>query len=149
MLVTDIVDELRQARNEWDSLPAYVQDGWTFDRYLNYRIARQKQTDKHSELQQVTNNFALPTFDCSGKMISHAWIHKVDNFLSLKTMIEFKALKYATLHLDGAAHDQWTHDMITLQHNQITTYQEFMDRLIERFDKKNLEVYFWELAQLR
>ena len=24
-----------------------------------------------------------------------------------------------------------------------------MDRLIERFDKKNLEVYFWELAQLR
>ena len=41
-MVIDIVDELRQARNEWHSLPAYVQDGWTFDRYLNYRAARQK-----------------------------------------------------------------------------------------------------------
>ena len=25
-MVTDIADELRQARNEWNSLPAYVQD---------------------------------------------------------------------------------------------------------------------------
>ena len=39
--------------------------------------------------------------------------------------------------------------MITLQHNQVTTYQDFVDRLIERFDKKNHEVYFQELAPLR
>ena len=82
-------------------------------------------------------------------MTARAWIHKVDTFLSLKTMTEFEALKYATLHLDGATHDWWTHGMIKLQHNQVTTYQEFVDRLIERFDKENLEVYFWELAQLR
>ena len=82
-------------------------------------------------------------------MTACAWIHKVDTFLSLKTMKEFEALKYATLHLDGTTHDWWTHGMITLKHNQVTTYQEFVDRLIERFDKKNLEVYFWELAQLR
>ena len=85
---------------------------------------------------------ALPTFDGSGKITTRAWIHKVDTFLSLKTMTEFEALKYATLHLDGAAHDWWTHGMITLQHNHVTTYQEFVDRLIERFDKKNPEVYF-------
>lgn len=24
-----------------------------------------------------------------------------------------------------------------------------MDRLVKRFDKKDLEVYFWELAQLK
>lgn len=64
-------------------------------------------------------------------------------------MTKFEALKYATLHLDGAAHDWGTHGMITLQHNQVTTYQEFVDRLIERFDKKDPEVYFWELSQLR
>ena len=69
-------------------------------------------------------------------MTTRAWIHKVDTFLSLKTMTEIEALKYATLHLDEAAHDWWTHGMITLQHNQIATYREFVDRLIERFDKK-------------
>ena len=46
-MVTDIVDEFRQARSEWDSLSTYVQDEWTFDRYLNFRAARQKQADKH------------------------------------------------------------------------------------------------------
>lgn len=148
-LERDIRDELRLARQEWEDLPGYVQNGWTFDRYLNYRANRQKQVEKQSESQQVTNKLTLPTFDGSGKMTARAWIHKVDTFLSLKTMTEFEALKYATLHLDGAAHDWWMHDMITLQHNQVTTYQEFVDKLIERFDKKDPEVYFWELAQLR
>ena len=41
-MVIDIIDELQQARNEWNSLPAYVQEGWTFDRYLNYRAGRKK-----------------------------------------------------------------------------------------------------------
>ena len=75
------------------------------------------QADKHSELQQVTNKLVLPTFDGSGKITALAWIHKVDTFLSLKTMTKFEALKYATLHVDGVAHDWWTHGMITLQHN--------------------------------
>ena len=50
-MLIDIEDELRQARNGWNSLPADVQDGWTFDKYLNYRAAMLKQTNKHSELQ--------------------------------------------------------------------------------------------------
>ena len=62
-MVENIVDELQQARNEWDSLPAYVQDGWTFDRYLNFRAARQKQADKHRELlhlEKTLSKFGLP-----------------------------------------------------------------------------------------
>ena len=39
--------------------------------------------------------------------------------------------------------------MVTLQHNQVTSYQDFVDRLVERFDKKDSEVFFRDLAQLR
>lgn len=39
--------------------------------------------------------------------------------------------------------------MYTLGHHAVTTYQEFTSKLIERFDKKDPELYFRELAQLR
>ena len=39
--------------------------------------------------------------------------------------------------------------MVILQHNQVTSYQDFVDRLVERFDKKDPKVYFRELAQLK
>ena len=91
----------------------------------------------------------MPTFDGSGKMTTQAWIHKLDTFLALRPMTEIEAIKYATLHLEGVAHDWWYHGMVTLQHNQVTEYQDFVDRLVERFDKNDLEVYFQELAQLK
>ena len=59
------------------------------------------------------------------------------------------AIRYATLHLEGATHDWWSLGMVTLQHNQVTSYQDFVDRLVERFDKKDPEVFFRDLAQLR
>ena len=64
-------------------------------------------------------------------------------------MSEVDAIRFGVLHLDGAAHDWWYHGLVSLQHDQITSYQEFMERLIERFDRKDLEVYFLELAQLK
>ena len=39
--------------------------------------------------------------------------------------------------------------MVTLHHDRITSYQEFVDRLVERFDRKDPETYFRDLAQLR
>ena len=56
----------------------------------------------------------MPTFDGSGKMIAQAWIDKLDTFLALRPMTEIEAIKYATLHLEGAAHDWWSHGMVTL-----------------------------------
>ena len=88
-------------------------------------------------------------FDGNGKSIAQSWIHKLDTFLALQPMTEEEAIKYATLHLEGAAHEWWYHGLVTLQHNQITSYQEFVDRLVERFDKKDLDSYFRDLAQLK
>ena len=38
---------------------------------------------------------------------------------------------------------------MTLGHNTITSYPDFTQRLIERFDQKDPEVHFRELAQLK
>ena len=38
---------------------------------------------------------------------------------------------------------------MTLGHNTIHSYGEFTQKLIERFDKKDLEIHFRELAQLK
>ena len=64
-------------------------------------------------------------------------------------MIETDAFKLATLHLDGEAHEWWYHGLVTLGHNTITSYPDFTQRLIEWFDRKDLEVHFRELAHLK
>ena len=58
-----IDSHILHSRNEWDSLPAYVQDGWTFDRYLNFKASRQKKIAKHRELlhlEKTLLEFELP-----------------------------------------------------------------------------------------
>ena len=64
-------------------------------------------------------------------------------------MIETNAIKLDILHLDGEAHDWWYHELVTLGHNTITSYLDFTQRLIEQFDRKDPEVHFRELAQLK
>jgi len=64
-------------------------------------------------------------------------------------MTEVEAIKLATLHLDGDAHEWWYHGLVTLGHLGITSYLYFTQRIIERFDKKDLEIHFRELAQLK
>lgn len=73
----------------------------------------------------------------------------MDNYLSLKPMSEEEVIRFATLHLDGVAHEWWYHGLITLGHRNITSYDEFTNLLIERFDRKEPEMYFRELAQLK
>jgi len=38
---------------------------------------------------------------------------------------------------------------VTLGHNNITTYVDFTQRLLEQFEKKDPELHFRELAQLK
>ena len=56
------------------------------------------------------------------------------------------AIRYATLNLEGTTHDWWSRGMVTLQHNQVTSYQDFVDKLVERFDKKYMETFFHDIA---
>lgn len=60
-------------------------------------------------------------------------------------MKETYDVQFATLFLEREAHDWWYHGLVMLGHENITYYVDFMQRLIGRFDFKNLE----ELEQLK
>jgi hypothetical protein len=61
-------------------------------------------------------------------------------------MTEAKAIKFSTLHLDGEAHEWWYHGLLTLGHSNITSYENFTQRLMDRFNRKDPKVHFRELA---
>lgn len=52
-------------------------------------------------------------------------------------MPEDEAIKIAALHLEEVAHKWSHHGIVTLGDDQVMLYVEFMERLIECFDKKN------------
>jgi hypothetical protein len=64
-------------------------------------------------------------------------------------MTKTEVISFTTLHLEGEAHEWWYHGLMTLGHSRITSYRDFTDRLIDRFDRKDLEIHFRYLAQLR
>jgi hypothetical protein len=76
-------------------------------------------------------------------------VHKLDTYFQLNLMIEAEAIKFSTLHLDGEAHEWWYHGLVMLGHANITSYEDFTQILMDRFDKKDPEIHFRELAQLR
>ena len=64
-------------------------------------------------------------------------------------MTKANAIKLDTLHLDREDHERWYHGLVTLGHDTIISYPDFTQSLIERFDRKDPEVHFRELAQLK
>ena len=48
------------------------------------------------------------------------------------------------MHLEGAAYDWWHHGLVTQDHGLITSYEANT-----HFDRKDIEVYYRDLAQLR
>ena len=56
------------------------------------------------------------------------------------------AIKIVALHLEGEAHDWRFHGLSTLGHANMTAYSEFTRRLVERFDRRDLEAPFMSLA---
>ena len=57
--------------------------------------------------------------------------------------------KRAILHIEGKANDWWFHGIRTLGHDHIISYEGFSNALMERFERKDPELPFKELAQLK
>ncbi len=112
-LPDDFQDDLRAATAEWQALPPHVRELLNFDRYLNQRREHMRSSRQNrrfrgghdSELQRAVSKLTLPSFNGSGQMTAQAWVHMLDTFLALRPMSEIDAIRYATLHLEGAAHD--------------------------------------------
>jgi len=64
-------------------------------------------------------------------------------------MTEDDVIKSATLHFDGEAHEWCYYGLVTMGNDNITSYMEFTQNLMERFERKDLEIHFRELAQLK
>ena len=71
---------------------------------------------------------------------------KYDTYFQLNPMLEEEVIKFIALHLEGVAHEWWHHDTITLGHDKIKTYAKLTERLVERFDGKDPELNFKDLA---
>ena len=91
----------------------------------------------------------IPNFDGARGGSTRIWVQKLDTYFQLNPMTETNAIKLATLHLDGEAHEWWYHGLVTLGHNTINSYSEFTQKLMEWFDRKDPEIHFRELAQLK
>ena len=67
----------------------------------------------------------FPTYDGTTKCTARAWVEKLETYFQLNQMTEVEAIKMATLHLEGEAHDWWFHGLSTLGHASMTSYKEF------------------------
>jgi hypothetical protein len=107
------------------------------------------QNQQNFDLMRKVGRLTIPSFDGSSKRTTRAWVQKLDTYLQLNPMTEAEEIKYSTLHLEGEAHEWWYHGLVTLGHTNITSYVDFTQSLMDRFDKKDPEIHFRELAQLR
>jgi hypothetical protein len=70
----------------------------------------------------------------------------MDTYLQLNSITEEEEIKITTLHLDGEAHKWWHHGFVTLGHANITSYVEFTQRVMDRFERKDPKIHFRELS---
>ena len=69
-------------------------------------------------------------------MSTNAWIQKLDVYFQVNPMVEEDALKMVILHIEGDANDWWFHGINTLGYDQISSYEDFSNALVERFYRK-------------
>jgi hypothetical protein len=96
-----------------------IQRQMSLDQYCQLKFRNKPKPNHRSnyELERRMGKIEIPYFDGTAKMTAHAWVQKLDTYLQLKPMREMEAIKFATMHLDGKAHDWWYHGLITLGHN--------------------------------
>lgn len=119
---------------EYAAVEENTRDAMTFNEYSNLRFGNRPRGQPNFDLICKVSKLSLPSFDRSFKCTTRAWVQKLDTYFRLNPMIEVGAIQFATLHLEGEAHEWWYHGLVTLGHANITFYEDFTQRLIERFD---------------
>lgn len=122
-------------------------DSVSFESYLSIlgkKIGRNSKyyDNRHFQKMQV------PMFN--GKnMTARAWLQKLQTYFTLCPIAKEDAIQFATIYLEEAAYDWWHHGLTTQGHEEIITFDEFSQRVLDRFEKKDEEEYFRELATLQ
>jgi hypothetical protein len=116
--VDDFDDLFDQYSREYNSLNLSVQRQITLDQFCGLKFKNKPRSYHRSnyEFERRAGKMEIPYFDGSAKMIAQAWVQKLDTYLQLNPMREIEAIKFATMYLDGKAHDWWYHGLTTLGH---------------------------------
>jgi hypothetical protein len=77
---------------------------------------------KKYDLMRRLGRLIIPPFDGLHKILASAWVYKMDTYLELNPMTKVEAIKISTLYLDGEVHEWWNHGLVTLGHDNITSY---------------------------
>ena len=112
-----------------------------FDQYfLAAKKLKKKENNKslykNKDLNCAIIKVPLPTFDGSSQSSANTWVQKLDVYFQLNPIMEEDALKMAILHLEGDSNQWWFQCLKTLGHDQVKTYVEFIDRVLEIFEQK-------------
>jgi hypothetical protein len=116
---------------------------------VDSRGGQQLQQGHNIDFIHKVGKLTIPSFDGSSKCTAIAWVQKLDTYYKLNQMTETEAISFSTLHLEGEAHEWCHHGLVMLDHNHITSYRDFTERLIYKFDRRDPEIHFRDLAQLR
>jgi hypothetical protein len=113
------------------------------------RGGQPQQQGHNMDFIRKDDKLTIPSFDGSSKCTARAWVQNLDTYYKLNQMTETKAINFTTLHLEGEAQKWWHHGLVMLGHSHITSYWEFIERVMDRFDRRDPEIHFRVLAQLR
>jgi hypothetical protein len=144
-------DEWETTEREYNAMIAGFRRQVSMGEYFYLKMKRRSMERYKgvSELGPRARKMELPSFDGSDHIQVTTWVQKMDAYLQLNPMEESEAIKFATLYLMGKAREWWFYGITTLGHGCTTSYQEFTQRLIDRFDKGDPNHHFRELTQLK
>jgi hypothetical protein len=154
-------EDIAKYKREYETLGHDFHQDMTLVKYCGLRLKNrprdpqrggpqpQQQQGHNLDFIRKVGKLTIPYFDGSSKCTTRAWVQKRDTYYKLNQMTESEAIGFATLHLEGEAHEWWYHVLVTLGHSRITSYREFIERLLDRFDRRDPEIHFKDLAQLR
>ena len=144
-----------EAANDWRQLSDECREVLPFDQFIRASLQFKQggNGNRAPPLNHVLNytmvKVTIPSFYGSSQMYASAWLQKLSVYFQLYPMVEEYALKMAILHIEGEPSDWWFHGIRTLVHDHIISYEGFSNALMEIFERKDPELFFKELAQLK
>jgi hypothetical protein len=118
-------EDIVEYRREYAALGHDFHQDMTLVEYCGLRLRNRPREPQRGGQQQQGHNIdfirkvgklTIPSFDVLSKCTARAWVQKLDTYYKLNQMTESEAISFATLHLEGEAHEWWYHGLVTLGH---------------------------------
>ena len=82
-------------------------------------------------------------------MSACTWLQRLSVYFQLNPIVEEDAFKIVILHIEGEASDWWFHGIINLGDDHILSNEGLFNALMDIFERKDPELPFKELVQLK